>query len=119
MKKYNYTDEYMKGYERGLKDKPSSESFIESISLNRLLNSTDEDSRERERGYRDALREKNYKKFDYISGYERGISGKATAQPAGEFLNPQKILFGSDNDEKERERGFKAGHEEHEEHKWL
>ncbi len=113
MNNYEYSEEYMKGYERGLKDKLSPESFFEFINLNRLLNSTDQDARDRERGYKDALREKNHKKWEYISGYERGIKGKSTPRSAGEFFNPQKALFDDDKERKERERGFNAGHKEY------
>ena len=119
MKKYNYSEEYMKGYERGLKDKLSSESLWEYMNLNRLLNTTDKDALERERGYKDALREKNHNKWEYITGYERGIQGKATAQAAGELINPGKVLFESDHEKKERERGFKEGHKEYTENRWL
>lgn len=119
MKKNNYSQEYLKGYERGLKDKSASESIWDYLNLDRLLNCTDEDIRERERGYRDGLREKDQKKWEYITGYDRGIKGKPTAQAAGDYLNLQKVLFASDSDEKARERGFKEGKKDFTENKWL
>jgi len=119
MKKYHYSSEYMKGYQRALKDKSDAESIWDYLNLDRLLNCSEEDIRERARGFRDGQREKNHQKWEYITGYERGLSGKSTAQATGDYLNPQKVLFAGDAEEKARERGFKEGKKEFTENKWL
>ena len=69
MQRFNATEEYRKGYERGVKDKYSAESFMDNVSFNRLLNATCKDERERERGYKDGLRAMHYKHWEDTAEY--------------------------------------------------
>lgn len=64
MERHIRNREYYLGYERGIKDKFSSESFWDNISFNRLLNSTCADERERERGYKDGLSSRYSQKWE-------------------------------------------------------
>lgn len=64
MEKYQRSSEYYLGYERGIKDKTSSESFLDTISFTRLLNTTGKDERERKRGYKDGLNARYSKKWE-------------------------------------------------------
>jgi len=66
MEKYIRSRDYYIGYERGANDKFSAESFWDAISFNRLLNSTGEDEREREQGYKDGLNTRYSKKWENI-----------------------------------------------------
>ena len=51
MEKFKRSKEYQIGFERGLKDKGSAESILDTMSFNRLLNSTSEADRDREQGF--------------------------------------------------------------------
>ena len=64
MEKLIRSREYYIGYERGVKDKFSAESFWDTLSFNRLLNTTGEEERERERGYKDGLNERYSRKWE-------------------------------------------------------
>ena len=63
MEKFKRSKEYYIGYERGLKDKDSAESLLDTISFDRLLNSTSWEERERELGYKDGLNARFSKKW--------------------------------------------------------
>ena len=63
MQKYMYNREYYIGYQRGLNEKPTCDTFWDDLNLNRLLNSTSSDDKERERGYRDGINARELQKW--------------------------------------------------------
>lgn len=109
MKSYSHSDEYLKGYKRGLRGALFSESVLEAMNLHRMLFLGNNEIKERDQGYEDGLREHDAIKWEYETGFNRGTKGKDSQLSPGEVVSFDRIFFQTNEAEHAREDGYKEG----------
>ena len=63
MARYINSKEYYIGYQRGLNDKFTPDSFWDALSFDKLLNTTSIDEKERERGFKDGRKARDIQRW--------------------------------------------------------
>jgi len=118
MRSYGHSDEYLKGYKRGIKATLFSESVMESLNLYRMLFASNNEMKDREQGYEDGLRDHDTIKWEFETGLNRGIAGKESPVGAGEVVSFDRIFFQTDDARRARESGYHEGLQARDRKRW-
>ncbi len=109
MKFFMHSKEYFKGYERGVRNKLDAVSLFEYINPVSVLNTSVQDMRDREIGYREGLKERDNLKCAYNSGYYRGIQGKNFSRSLTYYISPGNLLLPAGEENEAIRNGFETG----------